>query len=203
LARLLKKRWPLRLGLTGGIGAGKSSAIGFLETLKIPVLQTDHLSHQIIQDKKIIARLVKVFGRGILKGKAIDRSLLAQAAFVSPREQKKLNLIMHPAIRLEVKRWMAQQSKNASKPFIVVEVPLMFERGFNRVFDGILSISAPEKIREKRLKQRGWSPSEIRRRTKLQWPQSRKDRLADWVIYNQKSEKGLKYALYLWSALFL
>jgi dephospho-CoA kinase len=139
-----------------------------------------------------------------LEGKKIERKKLAQMAFESSLRQKKLNAIVHPAIRQSVREWVSKSSQRKPAPsFVVVEVPLMFERGFNRFFDGILSISASDKIREKRLKQRGWNLSEIRRRTKLQWSQRRKDQSADWVIYNQKGEKDLKYALYQWVAPFL
>lgn len=204
-SRLLKRPRPLRIGLTGGIGAGKSVALAFFESKKIPVLQTDHLGHQLLEDKKVIAQLVKAFGKGILSEKRrIDRKKLAQAAFQSPRHQKKLNGIMHPAVRKAVGDWTLRQAKRKLRPaFVVVEVPLLFERGFNRSFDAVLSISASDAIRQKRLKKRGWSLAEIRQRTKLQWPQKRKDGQADWVIYNQMGEKDLKYALYQWMAPFL
>ncbi len=180
-------------------------ALAFFASKKIPILQTDHLSHQLLENKKVIAQLVRAFGKGILSEKGqVDRKKLARAAFQSSSRQNKLNGIMHPAVRKAVGDWIAQQAKRKPQPvFVVVEVPLLFERGFNRSFDAVLSISANDIIRQKRLKKRGWSLAEIRQRTKLQWPQKRKDIRADWVIYNQKGEKDLKYALYQWMAPFL
>jgi dephospho-CoA kinase len=83
-----------------------------------------------------------------------------------------------------------------------VEVPLLFERGFYRFFVGTISVSAGAQLRRKRLKQRGWNLSEIRRREALQWSQERKDQKADWVIYNNGSENDLKCTLFDWAAQF-
>jgi dephospho-CoA kinase len=204
LAKLLKQKRPLTIGLTGGIGAGKSLALKVFQEMKIPVLQTDLLSHLLLHDRKIKARLVKAFGKGILDGDiVIDRKKLAQAAFQSARKQKILNGIMHPAVRQGVARWIKQRAKQKPVPRLaVVEVPLLFERGFYRFFDGTISISADVKNRRKRLYNRGWSLSEIRRREALQWPQEQKNQKADWVIYNHGSEKDLKWSLLDWVALF-
>ena len=132
LARLLKQKSPLTIGLTGGIGAGKSLALKVLQEKKIPILQTDLLGHLLLHDSKIKARLVKAFGKDILdEGVVIDRKKLAQAAFKSGRGQAILNGIMHPAVRQGVARWIKQQSQQKPVPrVVVVEVPLLFERGF-------------------------------------------------------------------------
>jgi dephospho-CoA kinase len=204
LARLLKQKSPLKIGLTGGIGAGKSLALKTLQEKKIPIFQTDLLSHLLLHDGKIKGRLVKAFGRGILdEDVVIDRKKLAQAAFKSARGQKILNGIMHPAVRQGVARWIKQQARQKPVPrMVVVEVPLLFERGFYRFFGGTISVSAGAQLRRKRLNQRGWNLSEIRRREALQWSQERKDKKEDWVIYNQRSEKDLKCSLFDWAAQF-
>jgi dephospho-CoA kinase len=204
LARLRSKKSPLKIGLTGGIGAGKSLALDALRQKRIPVLQTDLLGHQLLRDKTIKSRLVKTFGSGILgRGGLVDRPQLAKAAFQSPLHQKKLNTIMHPAVRQGVTLWIKEQAQQTPVPrFVVVEVPLLFERGYFDFFDGIISISANGLTRQKRLKERGWGMAEIRQREALQWSQERKNQKADWVIYNQSSEKDLKCALYIWITLF-
>ena len=201
---LLKKKRPLKIGLTGGIGAGKSLALKVFEKKKIPILQTDLLGWQLLKNEKIKNRLVKAYSGIILDDKGeILREKLAQAAFNSPRGPRKLNSIMHPAIRRAVAGWIKEESlKPLPSQWVIVEVPLLFERGFYRSFDAIISISAMDSVRRKRLVQRGWSLTEIRHRERLQWPQERKNRKADWVIYNQKSEKDLKWTIYEWMALF-
>jgi dephospho-CoA kinase len=204
LAKLLKQKSPLKIGLTGGIGAGKSLALKTLQEKKIPILQTDLLSHLLLHDRKIKAQLVKAFGKGILdEDVVIDRKKLAQAAFKSARGQKVLNGIMHPAVRQGVARWIKLQAKQNPVPrAVVVEVPLLFERGFYHFFGGTISVSAGAQLRRKRLKQRGWSLSEIRRREALQWSQERKDQKADWVIYNNGLENDLKCSLFDWADQF-
>jgi dephospho-CoA kinase len=202
-AAFLKKKSPLKIGLTGGIGAGKSLALAILREKNIPVLQTDLVGHELLQDPKIKRRLVKRFGAGILGNDgSIDRKQLAREAFQSPRRQKALNAILHPAVRLAVVRWFKKLASQKPVPRLaVVEVPLLFENGFNRNFDHSLSISASDQRRRKRLKKRGWGLSEIRQRESLQWSQERKNQKADWVISNQSSEKDLRYSLYEWIAL--
>jgi dephospho-CoA kinase len=204
LVKLLKQKSPLKIGLTGGIGAGKSLALKTLQEKKIPILQTDLLSHLLLHDRKIKARLVKAFGKGVLdEDVVIDRKKLAQAAFKSARGQKILNGIMHPAVRQGVARWIKHQaSQKPVSRVVVVEVPLLFERGFYRFFDGTISISAGVRLRRKRLNQRGWNLSEIHRREALQWSQERKDQKADWVIYNNGSENDLKCSLFDWADQF-
>jgi len=204
LDNLLKQKSPLKIGLTGGIGAGKSLALKTLQEKGIPILQTDLLSHLLLHDRKIKGRLVKAFGKDILdEDVVIHRKKLAQAAFKSARGQRILNGIMHPAVRQGVARWMKQQARQKPVPrVLVVEVPLLFERGFYRFFVGTISVSAGAQLRWKRLKQRGWNLSEIRRREALQWSQERKDQKADWVIYNNGSENDLKCTLFDWAAQF-
>lgn len=204
LTKFLTRKSPIKIGLTGGIGAGKSLALKVLQEKKIPILQTDLLSHLLLHDSKIKARLVKTFGKDILdEDIVIDRKKLAQVAFQSKRGQKILNAIIHPAVRQGVARWFKQQAEHKPVPrIVVVEVPLLFERDFYRFFDGTISISADAQSRRKRLNQRGWSLSEIRRREALQLTQEQKNRKADWVIYNQSSQKALKYRICKWIAQF-
>lgn len=188
------------IGLTGGIGSGKSLVLRSLQRRGVPVLQTDLVAHQLLRKRDIFKKLIRAFGHSIV-GPAgrIDRKKLALAAFRSPREQQKLNRIVHPAVRREVKGWLRSQKRKVNKPCLaVVEVPLIFERGFNRSFDGVVSISAPTAIRHRRLLRQGWDLAEVRRREKLQWPQARKDRKADWVIFNKRTERDLVYAVDRW-----
>lgn len=191
---------PLKIGLTGGIGAGKSLVLDFLRTRGVPVLQADILGHQLLQDKNISKRLLGYFGSEILGKKGrIDRQKLGRIVFRDRRAQKKLNALMHPQIREKVADWFEGQVQKTKTPvLVVVEVPLLFEGGFYRWFDGTLCISAPSIIRRERLSRRGWSLSEIRRRERLQWSQTIKNQKADWVIFNQGTPKDLKYAVDQW-----
>ena len=188
----------LKIGLTGGIGSGKSLVLKMLEKRGVPVLQTDVLGHQLLRKINFSHKLAKEFGKSILDRKGrVDRSKLAQLVFSDPVKRKKLNDLSHPLIRQEAARWIKSQEKKGC-PMVVVEVPLLFERGYFRSFDGVLSVSAPRLVRRKRLLKRGWNYKEILRREKSQWPQKRKNKAADWVIINQGTQKDLKYAVDQW-----
>jgi len=195
-----KQGIPLKIGLTGGIGSGKSLVLDILKAKGMPILQTDILGHRLLLDKRFLKPLLACFGKGILaKGGHIDRKKLGRLVFKDPRKKNQLNQLMHPKIRKMVANWVKDQSRKARPPvFVVVEVPLLFEKGFYRWFDRSLCVSSPLGLRRKRLLKRGWSLSEIRRREKSQWPQRKKDQKADWVIFNQGTPKELKYAVDQW-----
>jgi dephospho-CoA kinase len=124
---------------------------------------------------------------------------LALAAFRSLGEQKKLNHILHPAVRKAVARWVrSMKGRMDGRGLVVVEVPLVFERGYNRKFDGVVSISSPKVMRHRRLVRRGWDLAEVRRREKLQWSQARKDQNADWIIPNRGTRRDLVSAVDGW-----
>src|SRR6185369_7622356 len=172
-------------GLTGGIGAGKSAVLPLLRQKGASVLQTDEVARRLLERGEIRAKIARRFGSGVLnRTGGIDRPRLAEAAFSSRKNQRALNLILHPEVRKEVSAWIQRQNRGGVRGKIaVVEVPLLFERGYYRFFDGILSVSAARAVREKRLLNKGWDLGEMRRRGGLQWSQARKNKMADWVIY--------------------
>ena len=193
-------RKPLKVGLTGGLGAGKSLVLKLLQEKGVPVFQTDDLGHQILRENKFLMALTQQFGDGILNRQgAVDRKKLAALVFNASSKRKKLNELLHPEIRKRVAQWISQQTHRVLPyPMVVVEVPLLFEGGYNRTFDRVLSVSAPWNQRQQRLLKRGWDLAEIRRREKTQWSQSRKNSRADWIIFNQSGRKDLKYAVNRW-----
>lgn len=195
-----RKQWPIRIALTGGMGAGKSTVLKFLKEKGVPVFQTDIIVHQLLNDEQFLKSISKYFGKEILNEYgSIDRKKLALKAFRSPKRQKKLNAMLHPAVRTKVSEWVRSWSKKSFVPaLVVVEVPLLFEGGYYRWFDGILCVSAPKVIRQKRLLKRGWNLAEIQRREKLQWSQFRKNKMANWVVFNEGTHKNLRYTVYRW-----
>lgn len=189
---------PLKIGLTGGIGSGKSSVLRLISEEGAPVLQTDLIGHELLKKNKTKKKLVKKFGGKIIgEDGEIDRKALAKEIFQDARNQKTLNELLHPAIRKTVAKWIARQAKIPCS-FVVVEVPLLFERGYNQSFDRVLSVSAPREIRRKRLLNRGWDIEDIQRRENSQWSQLQKNKKADWVLFNRGSRKDLKNAVRRW-----
>lgn len=190
----------MKIGLTGGIGAGKSQVLDFLKNAGVPVLQTDFLGHEILRSAPVLKKIRKYFGPSLLGPDGmVDRKRLAAEIFGNSEKQKFLNRLLHPLIRRGTAQWAARLSKKkSSASFLVVEVPLLFEKGFNRWFDQTLSVSAPRKIRHGRLLKRGWTMDEIRRRENSQWSQKRKNQKADWVLFNSGTKKELRYTVHRW-----
>lgn len=195
---------PLIIGLTGGMGAGKSLALKCLKEKGVPVLQTDKLGHQLLEEYEFAQSVQMHFGKDVLgRNGKIDRKKLGREVFRDPLKRQKLNEMLHPEILKRVMDWAKKQAGKASIFPLVVEVPLLFESSFERYFDGVLCVSAPSEIRRKRLLKRGLEAAEFKRREKTQWPQTRKNRKSDWVILNQSSRKELKYAVNRWLEQFL
>jgi dephospho-CoA kinase len=189
---------PLKIGLTGSPGAGKSLVLRFLAQKGVPTLQTDHLGHGLLRDKAFSGKLARLLGRGILDPRGlVDRQKLGVLVFKDPQKRDLLNRSIHPRIRGLVKDWV-RGKVGTPQGLVVVEVPLLFERGFYKFFDGILSVSAPRVLRRKRLSQRGWDVAQIRKRERAQWSQVRKDRMADWVLMNDRGPAETKKKVALW-----
>jgi dephospho-CoA kinase len=191
---------PCVIALTGGFGSGKSLVLKIIRDEAIPVLQTDKIGHDLLRDPKIIKALVKKFKKNILTAhNRINRKKLAKEAFRNLRSQKCLNKILHPPIRRRIEKWVSKQTKkNKHNIILIVEVPLLFEAGYDRWFDRTICISSPKPVRHKRLLKLGWSREEINQREKLQWPQNKKNRMADQVIFNTGTPRELRYTIQRW-----
>jgi dephospho-CoA kinase len=174
----------LRVGLTGGIGSGKSSVAAMLRELGCPVLEADPLAHALSEPgQPAYGEIVREFGSEILSPDGrIDRPKLAGIVFSDPPRLARLNQILHPRIVEETERRAAEIAGTRSAPLVIVEAPLLIEAGYHRLFDLLVVVWChPEQQRE-RLLLRGMDPAEIDRRLAAQIPLEEKRRLADEVI---------------------
>ena len=197
--RISGKRY-LRIGLTGGIGSGKSTVLNIFREMGIHVLQADHVARILLEKTVVKKKILNHFGKNIFdKDGRVIRSELAAAAFKNRKQQKLLNQILHSMVRKKISSWILNpERRRSSIPVVVIEVPLLFERGYYRFFDAVLSVSASQNIRQRRLLKRGWEKQEIIRRERLQWPQGRKNGMANWVIFNNGSEERLRNTVEKW-----
>ncbi len=191
---------PCLIGLTGGLSAGKSLALNIIKSKGIPTLQTDTIGHDCLKNDKTINQITKRLGKGILDSRhGIDRQKLAKLVFNHPSKLRILNHLLHPLIMKKVERWLAELTTNKKKPFTaVVEIPLLFECGYERIFDGVLSVSASKITRHKRFNAKKSTMGDITKREKSQWAQNRKNNKANWVIFNNGSRNALKYSILEW-----
>jgi dephospho-CoA kinase len=190
----------LFVGLTGAVGAGKSEVSRILSRSRVPVFSTDAAGHRILESEPIKRRLVQRYGKGLLGPRGtVNRKVLAEKVFKKSREPQWMERLLHPAIRREVFRWKSSLLKRSRPPALaVVEVPLLHESRWTSLFDGVLCVTASSILRRKRLRRRGWSDAETRRREKRQWTGSRKAHSSDWRVPNNGNRKQLQEVVSAW-----
>jgi dephospho-CoA kinase len=175
----------IKIGLTGGIACGKTTAgKWFAEQCGWEVLDTDHVAHELLMPgNPVCDSVIEEFGQGILDDNGlISRPLLGELVFNNPDRLHVLNELMHPAVRKETIRWLSRQHTTA-----VVMIPLLFEKSLQDDFDLVISISASVETQIRRLKERGHSVDEAKKRIAAQMPMFEKNTKSDFVIYNDKS----------------
>jgi dephospho-CoA kinase len=175
----------LRVGLTGGIGSGKSSVGEALQELGAIVIDSDELARNVIErGTPGYEQVVAEFGDEILTSGEIDRAKLAAQVFNDETKRKNLESIIHPLVRKAAE----ELSKNLPSDAIVVnEIPLLFETNGASRFDFIISVSVQEEIRVARLKQRGMKEYEIAQRVAAQATDAQRASISDVVIENNGS----------------
>jgi dephospho-CoA kinase len=172
------------LGLTGGIGMGKSTAAEFLRSRGAQIVDTDELAWQLVQPgQPAFGEIQTAFGKKIVAPDGrLRRDELAQIVFTDPAARKKLETILHPRIR---ERWLAQVEiwRKENCALAVVVIPLLFETRAESHFNKIICVVCSAPAQRKRLLSRGWTPEQIRQRLAAQWPVEQKISRADFVVW--------------------
>jgi dephospho-CoA kinase len=187
----------LKLGLTGGIAAGKSTVGEMLVALGAHLIQADAVSHQLMQPgEPVYQEVVRAFGPGILNPDGtVNRARLAEAAFGSPGKPSRiqeLNKIVHPAVVRKQEEWMESLGRRDPKAIAVVEAALILEAGAAKQFDRLLVVTCRPEQRVERWATRTkvdleTARREVSRRMAAQLPDEEKIRAADYVIDNSGS----------------
>ena len=172
----------LRIGLTGGIGSGKSTVAKIFEVLGIPVYYADEAARYLMNtDKELITGIKKYFGDKSYEGNQLNRKYLATQIFNDEYKLELLNSLVHPVTIRDAERWMMRQST----PYVVKEAALLFESGSAENLDYIIGVFAPKTLRIKRVAERDQITSEeIITRMKHQVDDEIKMKLCDFVIKN-------------------
>ena len=182
-----------KLGITGGIGAGKSIAAEYLSSKpKVYVFNADKESKKCLKSSLSLQhRLINVFGSDITEGGRLILSKLANVAFKDKINQQLLNGIMWPEILLLIDKSIEKQSNNNIECFIV-DAALIFEGNLDNILDSVLLIKTTNELRKTRaVKRKNISLMEIEQRMNLQMEEREKERLADFVIENNENEQNL------------
>lgn len=188
------------IGLTGGIGSGKSTATEILRRLGVPVIDADELARKALGPNQEPHHVVTAWlGNSILDANGeIDRAKLAEKVFKSSESRSKLEQIVHPWVQDQVRK-QKEELQRQNHDLAVYDVPLLFEKNMELQFDQTLLISSSEATQRKRLKARnGWSDQQITDRLRSQLPMEEKRRRASVVIENEGTKEELSFALQKW-----
>ena len=181
-----RAKHPIIIGLTGNIGSGKSTVAAFLREMGYPVLDADLLAERARELKK--AELKALFPEAFL-GEELDRRRLAQLVFSDPQKLRALEELIHP----EVRRLLEEELSRLEAPLVFVEIPLLFEKGWEGRLQGTILVAAPLEERLKRAMARsGLSREEVLARERAQMPEEEKRRRAAWVLENRGSLEDLR-----------
>ena len=173
----------LFIGLTGGIGAGKSEALAALARLGAATLSTDAVVHELLDTAEVSDLLVERLGAKVASGGRTDRRAVAEIVFERPAEREWLEGVLWPRVRARVADWHAQVEAAEARPrAAVVEVPLLFEAGADYGFDATVAVVADDDVRAARAEARGHAGLEARSARQLS--QDEKARRATFVVHN-------------------
>jgi dephospho-CoA kinase len=175
------------VGLTGGIGAGKSETLAAFERAGAATLSTDRVTHDLLDDDEVRAALVERWGEGVAPGNAIDRNKVGEIVFADRDELTFLEGVMHPRVGVHVLEW--RQALGPDVEVAIVEVPLLFEAAMEDAFDATVAVVADDEIRDARLRERDHAG--LAGREERQLDQAEKERRADHVIRNDGSLEEL------------
>ena len=185
---------PPFVGLTGGIGAGKSEALAALERLGAATLSTDAVVHSLYGEDAVRDQVVERWSDDVAPGGVVDRAAVARAAFASPEDRAWLEGVLWPLVGQRMFEWRtAQEALDPPPRALVIEVPLLFESGFEAAFDATIAVVADETVRADRAAARGHQA--VDERTARQLTQDEKAGRATHVVRNEGTIAELEAAL--------
>lgn len=186
----------LRIGLTGGIGSGKTTVAGIFEVLGIPVYYADTAAKRLMNENEVLRKeLQNEFGKKIYPNGKLDTKLLADIVFNDEQRLQLLNSLVHPATIEDAENWI---SKQTTSPYIIKEAALLFESGSNKNLHFVIGVSAPLELRIKRAMVRDKiTRSEVMARINKQMSEEKKLSLCDFVIINNEEQMLIPQVLEL------
>jgi dephospho-CoA kinase len=182
------------IGLTGGMGAGKSTALAALERLGAAGLSSDAIVHELLLRPEVSGQIVERFGTDVAPGGTLDRAVLARCAFGNDADRAWLEGLLWPLVGARAQEWIGEVRGSTPPPrAAVVEVPLLFESGELNGYDATIAIVADERVRGERAAARGHAFVDEREARQLS--QEEKARRATFVVRNDGTEEDLEREL--------
>lgn len=184
----------IKLGITGGIGSGKSVVSKILQLMGIPVYIADIESKKLTESSPIIRKkLTETFGEDLYNNDVLNKKLLASYIFNDKEKLKIANSIIHPEVKKHYENWLVQHQ---TYPIIAQESAILFESGWNKIMDKTVVVYAPVNIRVKRVSMRDkMSEKNILERINNQMPDEKKIELSDYIINNDGTKSLIKQVI--------
>jgi len=185
----------LKIGLTGGIGSGKSTVAKIFETLGIPVYYADDVAKRLMNaHPELRSSIIQHFGEASYRDDSLDRKYLASIVFNDPVKLEQLNALTHPVTMQDAEDWMNKQIS----PYVIKEAALLFESGAAGQLDQVIGVYAPQHIRVKRVMERdGMTVEEIMKRMSRQIDEEMKMKLCNFIIVNNEQQLVIPQVLEL------
>ena len=184
----------LKVGLTGGLGSGKSTASKFFKSLGAYILDADSTAKNLIDKSEDVKNeIIKEFGTDIMDANSnVDKTKLARVAFQDEEHQQRLNYVVHPHIHNAIDKCFNEIHDQNNYKLFIVDAALIYESGYDAHLDYVIVVTAQLKHRmERALNRNTLSREEILKRIDFQWPEEEKTSLADFVIHNDGTEAEL------------
>lgn len=193
----------LQVGITGGIGAGKTLVCRVFAILGVPIYDADTRAKWLMNsDEELVAAIKNLFGEQSYQEGKLNRAHLSKAAFRQPELLEKLNGLVHPKVGEDYKEWV---KANENARYSLKEAALLFESGSYKALDKVIQVSAPEELRMRRVLKRDPHRTEedIRKIMDQQWSEQEKIDLSDFVIENDGTELVIPQVLRIHSTLLV
>lgn len=179
----------MRVGITGGIGSGKTTACKEFEKLGIPVFYADEVAKQAYNDPFIKEQVVDALGPQSYSGSAVNKEWMAQRIFSDPNALRFINQLIHPWVGLQFKEWVKRQSA----PYVLREAAILIESGTYRDLDAVVVVTAREDLRVRRVvAHRNLPEEDVRKRMQQQISEVNRLSHADYVLENNEGTEQLR-----------
>jgi len=187
----------LRIGITGGMGSGKSTVCQMFSNLGVPVFSSDHEGRKLLNnDQEVIDKVREKFGSDMYTTNgSIDRERIGRLVFSDPKALESLSKIVHPKVNEAFNYWTRTHERSA---YVLKEAAILFESGYYHDLDKIITVFAPKEVRiERVMKRDGMNKQDIEKRMLLQYTDEERNKLADFIIINDHRSKLLEQVMEL------
>ncbi|KAF2331372.1 dephospho-CoA kinase [Flavobacterium daemonense] len=170
------------IGLTGGIGSGKTTIANYFKEMGIPVYIADDAARTVMQSDAVIKKVKETFGESLFENNILNRAKLAEIVFNNAAELAKLNAVVHPAVKEDFESWLLQHKNDE---YVIYEAAILFESGRYKDCDYIILVTAPEEVRiERVLKRDNTTRAQVLSRMQMQWKDEDRISKSNFIINN-------------------